>query len=49
MGFGLETIQDGEQDVMICGAAEAPLTPITFGAFDVVSVLSVRNDEPEKA
>ncbi|MCX5709415.1 MAG: beta-ketoacyl-[acyl-carrier-protein] synthase family protein [Candidatus Omnitrophica bacterium] len=49
MGFGLETIQDGEQDIMICGAAEAPITPITFGAFDVVNVLSVRNDEPEKA
>jgi 3-oxoacyl-(acyl-carrier-protein) synthase len=49
LGFGLETIQDGEHDVMICGAAEAPLTPITFGAFDVVNVLSVRNDEPKKA
>jgi len=49
MGFGLEAIQDGEQDIMICGAAEAPITPITFGAFDVVNVLSVRNDEPEKA
>jgi len=49
IGFGLETIQDGEQDVMICGAAEAPITPITFGAFDVVNVLSVRNDEPEKS
>ncbi|MDD5505243.1 MAG: beta-ketoacyl-[acyl-carrier-protein] synthase family protein [Candidatus Omnitrophica bacterium] len=49
LGFGLETIQDGEQDVMICGAAEAPLTPITFGAFDVVNVLSVHNDEPQKA
>jgi len=49
LGFGLETIQDGEHDVMLCGAAEAPLTPITFGAFDVVNVLSVRNDEPEKA
>ncbi len=48
-GFGLETIQDGEQDIMICGAAEAPLTPITFGAFDVVNVLSVHNDEPQKA
>jgi len=34
---------------MICGAAEAPLTPITFGAFDVVNVLSVRNDQPQKA
>jgi len=49
LGFGLETIQDGEHDVMICGAAEAPLTPITFGAFDVVNVLSVHNDEPTKA
>lgn len=49
LGFGLESIQDGEQDVMICGAAEAPLTPITFGAFDVVNVLSVHNSEPEKA
>jgi len=47
LGFGLETIQDGEQDIMICGAAEAPITPITFGAFDVVNVLSVHNDRPE--
>ncbi|MCX5712365.1 MAG: beta-ketoacyl-[acyl-carrier-protein] synthase family protein [Candidatus Omnitrophica bacterium] len=49
MGFALETIQDGEQDVMVAGAAEAPLTPITFGAFDVVNVLSSRNDRPEAA
>ena len=33
---------------MICGAAEAPLTPITFGAFDVVNVLSVQNEFPQK-
>lgn len=49
LGFCLEAIQDGEADIMIAGASEAPLTPITFGAFDVVSVLSVRNDAPEEA
>jgi len=49
LGFALETIQDGEQDIMIAGAAEAPITPITFGAFDVVNVLSSCNDQPEKA
>ncbi len=49
LGFGLETIQDGDHDVMVCGAAEAPITPITFGAFDVVNVLSARNDNPEAA
>lgn len=49
VGFCCEAIQDGDADVMIAGAAEAPLTPITFGAFDVVSVLSGRNEDPEKA
>jgi len=49
LGFALETIQDGEQDIMFSGAAEAPITPITFGAFDVVNVLSSRNDKPEAA
>ncbi|MBL7130211.1 MAG: beta-ketoacyl-[acyl-carrier-protein] synthase family protein [Candidatus Omnitrophica bacterium] len=49
VGFALDIVRDGEADVMIVGASEAPLTPITFGAFDVVNVLSNRNDEPEKA
>lgn len=49
LGFALETIQDGEQDIMVAGAAEAPITPITFGAFDVVNVLSARNGNPQGA
>ena len=49
LGFALETIQDGDQDIMFAGAAEAPITPVTFGSFDVVNVLSVRNDNPQSA
>ncbi len=49
VGFACELIQDGEAEVMITGAAEAPLCPITFAAFDVMNVISRRNDEPEKA
>ena len=49
VGFAFETIVDNQADVMICGASEAPITPITFGAFDTVNVLSVHNDFPEKA
>lgn len=49
VGFSYEAIQDGEADIMITGAAEAPITPITFGAFDTVNVLSVHNEFPEKA
>ena len=49
VGFSLEAIQDGDVDIMVTGASEAPITPITFGAFDTVNVLSVHNEEPEKA
>ncbi|MCX5714375.1 MAG: beta-ketoacyl-[acyl-carrier-protein] synthase family protein [Candidatus Omnitrophica bacterium] len=49
VGFAYESIQRGEHEIMFSGAAEAPITPITFGAFDVVNVLSARNDDPEKA
>ena len=49
VGFAYEAIQNGEADIMITGAAEAPLCPITFAAFDVINAISSRNDEPEKA
>ncbi len=49
VGFSFEAIQDGEADIMVTGASEAPITPITFGAFDTVNVLSVHNEYPEKA
>lgn len=49
VGFSYEAIQQGDVDIMITGASEAPITPITFGAFDTVNVLSVHNDNPEKA
>jgi 3-oxoacyl-(acyl-carrier-protein) synthase len=48
VGFSFEAIADGEADIMVTGAAEAPITPITFGAFDTVNVLSVTNDFPER-
>lgn len=41
VGFAFETIADGECDVMLCGSSEAPITPITFGAFDAVSAMAV--------
>lgn len=49
VGFSYEAISDGDVDIMITGASEAPITPITFGAFDTVNVLSVHNDDPAKA
>jgi 3-oxoacyl-[acyl-carrier-protein] synthase II len=31
---------------MLAGGAEAPLAPLTFGAFTMIRVLSTRNDDP---
>ncbi|MCQ9205854.1 MAG: beta-ketoacyl-[acyl-carrier-protein] synthase family protein [Omnitrophica bacterium] len=49
MGFAYELIREGRQDMVIAGASEAPVCPITFGAFDVVNVLAKNNDEPHKS
>lgn len=49
MGFAYELIREGRQDMVISGASEAPVCPITFGAFDVVNVLAKNNDEPHKS
>jgi beta-ketoacyl-acyl-carrier-protein synthase II len=49
VGVAYEVIQDGLADVMITGASEAPLCPITVASFDVLNVISARNDEPERA
>ncbi|HLD69730.1 MAG TPA: beta-ketoacyl synthase N-terminal-like domain-containing protein, partial [Candidatus Omnitrophota bacterium] len=31
VGFSFEAISDGDADMMVTGASEAPITPITFG------------------
>ncbi len=49
VGFAYELIREGKQDMVVSGAGEAPITPITFGAFDVINALSKRNHEPHKA
>lgn len=49
MGFSFESIRQGDVDMMITGASEAPITPITLGAFDIINCLSTRNDEPMRA
>ncbi len=49
VGFAYELIREGKQDLVVAGAGEAPITPITFGAFDVINAISKRNDEPHKA
>jgi len=49
IGEGYCSIVMGESDVVICGGAEAPITPLALAGFCALRALSTRNDEPEKA
>lgn len=49
IGDGFREIRNGYADVMLCGASEAPLAPLTFGAFAIIRAMSTRNDEPHRA
>lgn len=48
VGEGLRYIRDNFADVVIAGGAEAPLTTITVGAFDIIKTMS-RNENPQLA
>jgi len=49
IGDSFRLIQRGDADVMICGGAEAAITPMSIGGFAAMRALSHRNDEPERA
>ena len=49
IGQAAHAIRAGIVDVAIAGGAEAPLAPLTFGAFAMIGVLSGRNDDPATA
>jgi 3-oxoacyl-[acyl-carrier-protein] synthase II len=49
IGDSYRLIQRDDVDVMICGGAEAAITPMGIGGFAAMRALSTRNDEPERA
>jgi len=40
ISYAYDSIAHGDQDVMITGASEAPITPIPIAAFDIINCLS---------
>jgi len=49
IGDAFRAIQYGDADVMICGGAEATVTPMAIGGFANMKALSERNDDPTAA
>jgi 3-oxoacyl-[acyl-carrier-protein] synthase II len=49
IGDAFRLIQRGYAQAMICGGAEAAVTPLSYAGFASMRALSTRNDQPEKA
>ncbi len=49
VGMALDLIRSGRCTTVICGGTESLLSPITFGAFDSLRVMSSQNSNPSAA
>jgi 3-oxoacyl-[acyl-carrier-protein] synthase II len=49
IGEAARLIAEGRATAMLAGGVEAPLAPLTFGAFSLIRVLTGRNDDPATA
>ncbi|MDT5024118.1 MAG: minimal ketosynthase alpha [Micromonosporaceae bacterium] len=49
IGHAHQLIQDDEADVIITGASESPISPISVACFDAIRATTPHNERPEKA
>ena len=49
IGDAFRLVQRGYADAMICGGAEAAITPLSYAGFGSAKALSTRNDDPATA
>ncbi|MGY2011486.1 beta-ketoacyl-[acyl-carrier-protein] synthase family protein [Nocardia gipuzkoensis] len=49
VGYAAEVVREGGADVMVAGATDAPISPITVACFDAIKATTPRNDDPAHA
>ncbi|MFF0745799.1 beta-ketoacyl-[acyl-carrier-protein] synthase family protein [Streptomyces sp. NPDC004111] len=49
VGHAVDLVREGSAEVMVTGAAEAPISPISLACFDVIRATTPRNDTPATA
>ena len=49
LGHARDLILEGAVDVMVAGATDAPISPITVACFDAIRATTPHNDDPERA
>ncbi|MGI5250199.1 beta-ketoacyl-[acyl-carrier-protein] synthase family protein [Actinacidiphila glaucinigra] len=47
IGCAFRTLSDGEADVMLAGASEAPISPVTVACFDAIRATTAHTGDPE--
>jgi act minimal PKS ketosynthase (KS/KS alpha) len=49
VGHGVQILREGSADVVLAGAADAPISPITSACFDAIKATSPNNADPRHA
>ena len=49
IGEAFRLVRSGEAPIMLAGGVEAPLAPLTFGAFALIKAMSTANHDPQRA
>lgn len=49
IGESFRMIRHGDADVMVCGGAEASITPLSYAGFCSMKAMSTNNENPQKA
>jgi len=49
VGYAAELIREGSADVVVAGATDAPISPITVACFDAIKATSPDNEHPGQA
>jgi act minimal PKS ketosynthase (KS/KS alpha) len=49
VGYGAQLVREGSADVVVAGATDAPISPISVACFDAIRATSPNNDDPAHA
>jgi minimal PKS ketosynthase (KS/KS alpha) len=49
IGYAHQLIADGEADVLVAGASDSPISPVTVASFDAIKATTPDNDDPAHA
>ncbi len=49
VGHAFHLVKEGRADIIVAGAADSPISPITVACFDAIKATSTRNDDPAHA